>query len=98
MAQRLRATDLADLAVMLSDGPVTDAGIRRLAETKFALVAAGHANRVGRIEEHLEELGGTCQAGASDLMVERDIDRSGVAPWLRVLRFGESPRRRLQLL
>ncbi|MGH9089794.1 MAG: nucleotidyl transferase AbiEii/AbiGii toxin family protein [Acidimicrobiales bacterium] len=59
LAQRLRPTDLADLAVMMRHETTEDANIARLAAVKFELVARGQANRVDRIERNLEEMAGT---------------------------------------
>jgi len=59
LAQRLRETDLADLAVMLNDGAIDDAAIAGFAVTKFELVRQGRANRVDRIERNLGELAHT---------------------------------------
>lgn len=56
LAQRLRETDLADLAVMLNDGTINDDSVARFAETKFELVKQGRANRIDRIERNLGEL------------------------------------------
>lgn len=56
LAQRQRATDLADLAVLLKQPDVNDEDIARLAVTKFELVAAGRANREDRIEQRLLDL------------------------------------------
>lgn len=59
LAQRLRDTDLADLAVMLKDGTINDDSVARFAETKFELVKQGRANRIDRIERNLGELAQT---------------------------------------
>ena len=59
LAQRLRPTDLADLAVMLRRETAEDANIARLAVTKFELVAKGQANRLDRIERNLKEMADT---------------------------------------
>jgi predicted nucleotidyltransferase component of viral defense system len=59
LAQRLRETDLADLAVLLAAAPDVDAAIAGFAEVKFELVKQGRANRIERIERHLRELGET---------------------------------------
>lgn len=58
LAQRRRATDLADLAVLLLDLPASaDATIGRYAVAKFAgHVKQGKANRVERIMENIDEL------------------------------------------
>lgn len=56
LAQRLRETDLADLAVMLQDDTIRDDEVARLAETKFELVKQGRANRIDRIERNLGDL------------------------------------------
>lgn len=57
LTQRLRATDLADLAVLLRDNTISDDTIAELAETKFALVKQGRANRLERLERNVAELG-----------------------------------------
>lgn len=59
LAQRLRETDLADLAVMLQDDTVRDDEVARFAETKFELVKQGRANRIDRVERNLGELADT---------------------------------------
>ena len=59
LAQRLRETDLADLAVMLQDEAVRDDEVARFAETKFELVKQGRANRIERVERNLRELAAT---------------------------------------
>lgn len=56
LAQRRRETDLADLAVMLSDPNTDDAAIARFARGKFELVKQGTANRIDRINANLDEL------------------------------------------
>lgn len=56
LAQRLRETDLADLAVMLLDDTVRDDEVARFAETKFELVKQGRSNRIDRVERNLWEL------------------------------------------
>jgi predicted nucleotidyltransferase component of viral defense system len=59
LAQRLRETDLADLAVMLNDATINDDSVARFAQTKFELVKQGRANRIDRIERNLGELAQT---------------------------------------
>lgn len=59
LTQRLRGTDLADLAVLLLDDAVQDDDVARYAVTKFELVAHGRANRIDRIERNLRELADT---------------------------------------
>ena len=56
LAQRLRATDLADLAVMLRDHRLEDETIAYFAEAKFRLVRRGRSNRIDRIERNILEL------------------------------------------
>lgn len=56
LAQRLRETDLADLAVMLRDDAIDDGAVAGFAEAKFELVKQGRANRIDRIERNLREL------------------------------------------
>ena len=53
LTQRVRATDLADLAVLLGNPAVRDDDIARFAEVKFKLVKRGRANRIERIERHM---------------------------------------------
>lgn len=59
LAQRLRETDLADLAVLLNDGATNDEAVAKFAETKFELVKQGRANRIERIERNLGEFAET---------------------------------------
>ena len=59
LAQRLRETDLADLAVMLRREAISDEAVARFAQTKFELVAQGRANRLDRIERNLGEMAST---------------------------------------
>jgi len=59
LAQRLRPTDLADLAVILTSATTTDGDIARLAQHKFELVAKGAANRIERIERNLKDMADT---------------------------------------
>lgn len=59
LAQRLRETDLADLAVLLQGDTTNDDAIARFAATKFELVKQGRANRIERIERNLGELAQT---------------------------------------
>ena len=49
LAQRVRPTDLADLAKMLLREEALDEDIARLAQYKFELVSQGAANRVERL-------------------------------------------------
>jgi predicted nucleotidyltransferase component of viral defense system len=56
LAQRIRPTDLADLAKMLMREDVVDEDIARIAPHKFELVRQGNDNRVERIEQHLREM------------------------------------------
>jgi predicted nucleotidyltransferase component of viral defense system len=56
LAQRSRATDLADIAVILGRDDVADADVARVAIAKFELVADGLANRTDRIENNLRNL------------------------------------------
>jgi predicted nucleotidyltransferase component of viral defense system len=57
LAQRVRATDLADLAEMLVRDNVNDEDIARLATVKFELVKQGTANRTERVDRNLAEIG-----------------------------------------
>lgn len=59
LAQRLRETDLADLAVLLKVKTTNDDAVARFAQTKFELVKQGRANRIDRIERNLGELSST---------------------------------------
>lgn len=54
LAQRVRDTDLADLAVMLGGDAISDAAVATFAAAKFELVKQGHSNRLGRIERNIE--------------------------------------------
>lgn len=55
LAQRdKRETDLADLAVMLTDDEADDEVIAELAVKKFEKVTPGRANRIERIQAHLK--------------------------------------------
>ena len=56
LAQRTRATDLADLAVMLDAGGDDQATVAQFADVKFELVKTGRDNRVERIKAHIDEL------------------------------------------
>jgi predicted nucleotidyltransferase component of viral defense system len=83
LAQRLRPTDLADLAAMLTDPTISDDAVGRLAQVKFELVAAGQANRIERIEGHLHDMADTYDAVMPGLFpqVRRDrIHRPAVRP------------------
>jgi predicted nucleotidyltransferase component of viral defense system len=58
IAQRVRVTDLADLAELLGTSGCTQFDVARLAEYKFqkGIVRTGRDNRVGRIEQHINEM------------------------------------------
>jgi predicted nucleotidyltransferase component of viral defense system len=56
LAQRVKVTDLADLAELLVRDDVGDNELARLAQRKFQLVRAGVANRENRIHENLCEM------------------------------------------
>ena len=56
LAQRVRATDLADLAELLLLPTTRDEDISRLALKKFELVKQGNANRIDQIERNLQEI------------------------------------------
>ena len=58
IAQRVRVTDLADLAELLGTPGCTQYDVARLAEYKFhkGKVKAGRENRVDRIEQHINEM------------------------------------------
>ena len=53
LAQRIRATDLADLAVLLGNPTVNSDKVARFAEAKFDLVKRGRANRIERIQRNV---------------------------------------------
>lgn len=57
LAQRVRPTDLADLAELLTGHDVQDADVARIAPAKFKTVSAGAQNRVGRVERNLAAIG-----------------------------------------
>jgi predicted nucleotidyltransferase component of viral defense system len=59
LAQRLRPTDLADLAVILSRPESDDKSIGRTAIVKFEQVKQGRSNRRERIEQNLAEMADT---------------------------------------
>jgi predicted nucleotidyltransferase component of viral defense system len=56
-AQRIKPTDLADLAEMFVRYDINDDDTVRLAKVKFELVKPGIANRLERIERNLDEMG-----------------------------------------
>ncbi len=59
IAQRLRSTDLADLAWLLSATQGSDDHIAEIAREKFKLVRTGRGNKLKRIENRLAELADT---------------------------------------
>jgi predicted nucleotidyltransferase component of viral defense system len=59
LAQRLRSTDLADLAWLLSETPDRDDHIAEIAREKFALVRTGRENKLARVETRLAEMADT---------------------------------------
>jgi predicted nucleotidyltransferase component of viral defense system len=67
LVQRVRATDLADLAETLVRDDVDDTDIARLAITKFELVKQGRASRVERIKRNLAEIGADYDAAVPAL-------------------------------
>lgn len=80
LAQRVKHTDLADLAEILIRKEVEDENVARLASFKFELVRKGIANRVGRIEEHIDAMAAdydpevqTVFPGARSYQEARDI-------------------------
>jgi predicted nucleotidyltransferase component of viral defense system len=58
LAQRHRSTDLADLAVLLSNSAV-DERVAEYARVKFERVKQGRKNRIERIEQTIEDLADT---------------------------------------
>ena len=56
LAQRTKATDLADIAELLVHAEAVDDEIGALAETKFKLVREGAVNRAVRIERNLLQM------------------------------------------
>jgi predicted nucleotidyltransferase component of viral defense system len=62
LAQRVKVTDLADLAELLVRDDVGDSQLARLAEHKFQLVSSGVANRETRIYDNLCEMAGDYEA------------------------------------
>jgi predicted nucleotidyltransferase component of viral defense system len=85
LAQRLRETDLADLAVMLQIGTVSDETIARFAATKFELVKRGRANRIDRIRRNLDELAHTYDDVVPQLFPEAPSYQQAVnIAWPRV--------------
>jgi predicted nucleotidyltransferase component of viral defense system len=59
LAQRLRPTDLADLAWLLSETQDNDGHIAEIAVVKFEVVKGGAANKLPRIESRLAEMAET---------------------------------------
>ncbi len=85
IAQRLRPTDLADLAVMLARETTSDENIARLALVKFELVAKGVTNRIDRIEEHLRDMGDTYDVVVPELFPKAPPYREAIAiVWPRI--------------
>ena len=87
LAQRVRPTDLADLAVMLLRDENSDEDIARLSIHKFELVRQGTANRLERIEQHLRDIGVEYDAVVPGLFPEA---RRTPKPW-KSLGLGSSP-------
>ena len=56
LTQRLRATDLADLAVLMRDNEFDDHALASLVAEKFRLVRRGSVNRIQRLDRNLREL------------------------------------------
>ena len=56
LVQRVRPTDLADPAAILTQDETSDEDIARLATAKFEQVAKGHANRILRLERNLRDM------------------------------------------
>lgn len=59
LAQRLRTTDLADIAWLLSKTQDRDDHIVEIAREKFELVRTGRENKLTRIESRLAEMADT---------------------------------------
>ena len=59
LAQRLRSTDLADLAWLLTETKDCDDHIAEIAREKFELVRTGRENKLTRIESRLAEMADT---------------------------------------
>lgn len=85
LAQRARATDLADLAVILSEPAVGDEHIGELAVEKFKLVKQGAANRIRRIEENLRAIGADYQSTVPGVFPSAPSYRDAMAVvWPRI--------------
>jgi predicted nucleotidyltransferase component of viral defense system len=85
LAQRLRPTDLADLAVMLARATTSDEDIARLALVKFELVARGRANRIERIERNLRDMAETYDIVVPELFPEAPNYREAIETvWPRI--------------
>lgn len=85
LAQRLRPTDLADLAALLSMPSTSDAAIRRLALVKFDLVAQGKTNRLDRLERQIADLADSYDAVVPGLFPEAPTYSEAMATvWPRV--------------
>lgn len=81
LAQRLRETDLADLAVMLEKDATDDAVVAEFAKTKFDLVKQGRANRLERIERNIGDMAYTYD----DVVPQLFPDAPGYAEAARVV-------------
>ena len=85
LAQRLRETDLADLAVLLGDRTINAADIARFALSKFELVKQGRANRIDRIERNLQELAETYDNVVPSLFPDAPTYRAAASTvWPRI--------------
>lgn len=85
LAQRLRPTDLADLATMLERVTTSDENIARIALVKFELVAKGLTNRIERIERHLEDMAETYDVVIPELFPEAPSYRKAMEiVWPRI--------------
>ena len=85
LAQRVKVTDLADLAELLVRDDVVDSELERLAQHKFHLVKAGVANRETRILEHLREMASDYDATVRNFYpAARSYDESFAIVWPRI--------------
>jgi hypothetical protein len=76
---------LADLAELLVRDDVSDDDVSRLARSKFELVKKGAANRAGRIEQHLTEMGADYDAVVPGLFPQARTYREAMeVVWPRI--------------
>ena len=87
LAQRVKVTDLADLAELLMRDDVLDRELARLATHKFELVKTGVANRETRIHENLLEMAADYDATIRIFYpAARSYDESFSKVWPRIKR------------